>query len=32
VRATSGDIYVRGKKVEMRSTTDAIQQGIETIY
>src|ERR1017187_397646 len=30
--ATSGDIYVRGKKVEMRSTTDAIAQGIETIY
>ncbi|WP_448954527.1 ATP-binding cassette domain-containing protein [Labrys neptuniae] len=32
VSATSGDIYVRGKKVVMRSTTDAIAQGIETIY
>ena len=32
LRATSGDIFVRGKKVEMRSTTDAIAQGIETIY
>ena len=32
VAATSGDIYVRGKKVVMRSTTDAIAEGIETIY
>jgi simple sugar transport system ATP-binding protein len=32
VRATSGDIFVRGKKVNIRSTTDAIAQGIETIY
>jgi simple sugar transport system ATP-binding protein len=32
VRATSGDIFVRGKKVVMRSTTDAIANGIETIY
>jgi len=32
LRATSGDIYVRGKRVEMRSTTDAIAEGIETIY
>src|SRR5271166_314174 len=32
LHATSGDIYVRGKKVEIRSTTDAIAQGIETIY
>jgi simple sugar transport system ATP-binding protein len=32
VPATSGDIYVRGQKVNMRSTTDAIAQGIETIY
>jgi simple sugar transport system ATP-binding protein len=32
LRVTSGDIYVRGKKVEMRSTTDAIAEGIETIY
>ena len=30
LRVTSGDIYVRGKKVEMRSTTDAIAEGIET--
>ncbi len=30
--ATSGDIYVRGRKVSMRTTTDAIAQGIETIY
>jgi simple sugar transport system ATP-binding protein len=32
VPATGGEIYVRGKKVEMRSTTDAISNGIETIY
>jgi simple sugar transport system ATP-binding protein len=32
VPTTSGDIYVRGVKVRMRSTTDAIAQGIETIY
>jgi simple sugar transport system ATP-binding protein len=32
LQATSGDIYVRGKKIEMRSTSDAIAQGIETIY
>jgi simple sugar transport system ATP-binding protein len=32
VPATSGDIYVRGQKVSIRSTTDAIAQGIETIY
>jgi simple sugar transport system ATP-binding protein len=32
VPATSGDIYVRGKKVDIRSTTDAIANGIETIY
>jgi simple sugar transport system ATP-binding protein len=32
VRATSGDIYVRGEKVDIRSTTDAIALGIETIY
>jgi simple sugar transport system ATP-binding protein len=29
---TSGDISVRGRKVEIRTTTDAIDQGIETIY
>ena len=32
VRATSGDIYVKGTRVDMRSTTDAIRHGIETIY
>src|SRR5437763_17107598 len=32
VAATSGDIYVRGEKVAIRSTTDAIALGIETIY
>lgn len=29
---TSGDIYIHGKKVEIRNTTDAIANGIETIY
>src|SRR5947208_12608355 len=32
VQATSGDIYLRGRKVEIRNTTDAIALGIETIY
>jgi simple sugar transport system ATP-binding protein len=32
VRATSGDIIVRGKRADIRSTTDAIALGIETIY
>jgi simple sugar transport system ATP-binding protein len=32
VPATSGDIYVRGRKVAIGSTRDAIAQGIETIY
>ena len=32
VPATSGDIYVNGRKIVMRSTTDAIRNGIETIY
>jgi len=32
VPATSGDIFIRGEKVTMRSTTDAIARGIETIY
>jgi simple sugar transport system ATP-binding protein len=32
VPASSGDIYIRGKKVNIRSTTDAIANGIETIY
>lgn len=32
VTASSGDIYVRGRKADIRSTTDAIALGIETIY
>jgi simple sugar transport system ATP-binding protein len=32
VPATSGEIRIRGRQVEMRSTTDAIKNGIETIY
>jgi simple sugar transport system ATP-binding protein len=32
VRATSGDIIVRGNRVDIRNTTDAISLGIETIY
>jgi simple sugar transport system ATP-binding protein len=32
VRATSGDIYIKGQKVDIKSTTDAIANGIETIY
>src|ERR1700735_5673184 len=32
VRTTSGDIIVRGRRVDIRSTTDAIALGIETIY
>jgi len=32
VPATSGDIYMRGKKVQIRNTTDAINLGIETIH
>jgi simple sugar transport system ATP-binding protein len=32
VPVTSGDIFVKGRKVEMKSTTDAIGNGIETIY
>lgn len=32
VPKTSGDIFLRGKKVEIGSTTDAIGLGIETIY
>jgi simple sugar transport system ATP-binding protein len=32
VPATSGDIFIRGKKVNIRNTTDAIAAGIETIY
>ena len=32
LRADSGDIYMHGTKVNMRNTTDAMAQGIETIY
>jgi simple sugar transport system ATP-binding protein len=32
VPSTGGEISVRGAKVEMKSTTDAISHGIETIY
>src|SRR5882724_11817472 len=32
VSSTSGNIYVRGQKVSIRSTPDAIALGIETIY
>jgi simple sugar transport system ATP-binding protein len=32
LRADTGEIYVRGNKVDIRNTTDAIAQGIETIY
>jgi len=32
LRADSGDIYIDGSKVDIRNTTDAIAQGIETIY
>jgi simple sugar transport system ATP-binding protein len=32
VPVTSGDIFVRGRKVVLRSTSDAIALGIETIY
>ncbi len=32
VPTTSGSIHVRGRKVDIRSTTDAIDLGIETIY
>ncbi|MBZ0283249.1 MAG: ATP-binding cassette domain-containing protein [Anaerolineae bacterium] len=30
--ADSGDIYMHGKKADIRNTTDAISYGIETIY
>ena len=32
VPASGGDIFIRGEKVAMKSTTDAIEHGIETIY
>lgn len=30
--ADSGGIYIHGRKVDIRNTSDAIRQGIETIY
>lgn len=32
LRTDSGEIFLRGQKVDMRTTTDAIAHGIETIY
>lgn len=32
VAATSGEVFIQGQKVEIKSTTDAINNGIETIY
>ncbi|MGE0004675.1 MAG: ATP-binding cassette domain-containing protein [Parvibaculaceae bacterium] len=32
VPMSAGEIFVKGRKVEMKSTTDAIANGIETIY
>jgi simple sugar transport system ATP-binding protein len=32
LRADSGDIYIHGKKADIRNTTDAMARGIETIY
>ncbi|MGJ8583335.1 MAG: ATP-binding cassette domain-containing protein [Marinosulfonomonas sp.] len=32
VSLTSGEIFINGNKVTMKSTTDAINNGIETIY
>ena len=32
VPRSGGDIYIRGKRVDIRSATDAIALGIETIY
>jgi simple sugar transport system ATP-binding protein len=32
LRADSGEIYIDGAKVDIRTTTDAIGHGIETIY
>ncbi len=32
VPLTSGDIFIRGEKVTIKGTTDAIAHGIETIY
>jgi simple sugar transport system ATP-binding protein len=30
--ADNGDIYMRGQKIDIRNTSDAIERGIETIY
>jgi len=30
--ASSGDIFIKGEKADIRSTSDAIKHGIETIY
>jgi simple sugar transport system ATP-binding protein len=32
VPLTNGDIFIKGRKVEMKSTADAIANGIETIF
>lgn len=32
ITATSGEIFIRGRPVQIRSTIDAIANGIETIY
>ena len=32
LRADTGDIYLRGNRVDIRNTTDAMAYGIETIY
>jgi simple sugar transport system ATP-binding protein len=32
LQPTSGDIYIKGQKADIRNTTDAIKYGIETIY
>src|SRR4051794_10037385 len=32
VPLTSGDIFIKGRKIQLKSTTDAIANGIETIY
>src|SRR5579883_384389 len=32
IPASGGDIFIRGRKVSIHSTTDAIAHGIETIY
>jgi simple sugar transport system ATP-binding protein len=32
VPLTSGDIIIKGRKVELKSTADAIAHGIETIF